>query len=337
MDRADALVERIKTLAGRTHGPAVLEGIGGFASLFSLKPILEAAGGMADPVLVAGTDGVGTKLKLAFRSGRHDTIGVDLVAMCLNDILTTGATPLFFLDYFGTGKLDVGVAESVIAGIAAACKEGGLALVGGETAELPGLYAPGEYDLAGFAVGVVDREKIIDGKSCAAGDVLLGVRSTGLHSNGFSLAQKILFEHAGLTLDSELEDCGTVLEALMPPTALYTKAVKALSPLGPKALAHITGGGLPGNLPRVLPESLTPVVRKGWGVPSIFLHLQRLGNVEEAEMYRTFNMGIGLVVVLAPENVAAAVRALAAVDQNAVVIGELVPRTEPQEDFRWAP
>ncbi len=254
IDAGDELVERIKPFAKATRIPEVLADVGGFAGLCAVP------GGIEEPVLVSGTDGVGTKLKIAFLTGVHDTIGHDLVGMCVNDVVTCGARPLFFLDYFGTGKLDVGVAEKVVAGIAAACKESGCALLGGETAELPGMYAPGEYDLAGFAVGVVAKSKIVDGKAVVDGDVALALPSSGLHSNGYSLARRALLEEAKLALDARPEELGgrSVGEALLAPTRLYARAVQALNEGGVevRAMSHITGGGLPGNVPRVLPEGL---------------------------------------------------------------------------------
>jgi phosphoribosylformylglycinamidine cyclo-ligase len=329
IDEADRLVEKIGSIAKSTHGAGVLEGIGGFASLFSLR---EAGQTMSDPVLVSGTDGVGTKLKLAFEMNRHDTVGIDLVAMCVNDVLTTGATPLFFLDYFGTGKLDAGVAEQVIAGIAEGCRRAGCALVGGETAELPGLYAPGEYDLAGFAVGVVDRSKILQGPSTVRpGAALVGVLSRGLHSNGYSLARKAVLEHAKRRLDEQDPALGrSIGEALLEPTAIYTRAAAGLIDAGALALAHITGGGIPGNLPRVLPDGATAVIeRSTWTVPPVFELVRRSGDVDDAEMFRTFNMGIGLIAVV--PDAGAAVKAVEAAGERAVVIGSIRKRSGDEE------
>jgi phosphoribosylformylglycinamidine cyclo-ligase len=329
IDEADRLVERIAKLAKSTHGPRVLEGIGGFASLFSL-----ADQRMQEPVLVAGTDGVGTKLKLAFEMDRHDTVGIDLVAMCVNDVITTGATPLFFLDYFGTGKLDRGVGEKVVAGIAEGCRRAGCALVGGETAELPGLYAEGEYDLAGFAVGVVDRAKILDGaKHVQPGHACIGVVSRGLHSNGYSLARKAVLERAGKRLADHAPELGrTVGEAMLEPTAIYVAAARAAIDAGAVALAHITGGGIPGNLPRVFPENVVAEIdRSSWSAPPIFGFVQQCGSVEEAEMFRTFNMGIGLIAV-APKDRAADVRsAIEATGERTAIIGSIRARSEEQE------
>lgn len=331
IDRADDLVERIKGLAARARGSGVVGDIGGFASLFSLKPFIEKAGGMDDPLLVSGTDGVGTKLKVAFATGVHDTVGIDLVAMCVNDIITTGAIPLFFLDYFASGRLEVSIGEAVVRGIAEGCVRARCSLVGGETAELPGLYADGEYDLAGFAVGLVDRANVIDGKSVAVGDVVIGVASHGLHSNGFSLARKVLLEHAGLALDATLDGLnGALGPALLTPTAVYVDTVQSLLTQVPvKAMAHITGGGLPGNLPRVLPESVAVHLdRRRWTQPAIFGHIQSLGGVADEEMFRTFNMGVGLAVVVAAGDTDAAVAAVEQAGERAMVIGHVQPRTE---------
>ena len=336
IEQADTLVQRIKKLAAGTRGPQVVGDIGGFASLFALRPLLDAAGGMADPLLVSGTDGVGTKLKVAFAADRHDTIGIDLVAMCVNDVVTTGAKPLFFLDYFASGKLDIDVAEAVVRGIADGCRRGRCSLVGGETAELPGLYAPGEYDLAGFVVGLVDRAKLVDGRTVEPGDAIIGVSSHGLHANGYSLARKVLLETADLALDTTLDGLDhSLADELLVPTALYTDAVQAILTAGPvKAMAHITGGGLPGNLPRVLPEAVTAEVYRGrWTEPPIFGHIQSLGEVAEDEMFRTFNMGIGLVAVVPDAQVEPALAAVRSVDEQAVVIGTIRARDEGGAPF----
>ena len=335
IDRADDLVQRIKALAAKTRGPEVISDIGGFASLFSLKPLLDAAGGMVDPLLVSGTDGVGTKLKVAFAAGRHDTVGIDLVAMCINDIVTTGARPLFFLDYFASGRLDVEVAEAVVQGIAEGCMRGRCSLVGGETAELPGMYPDGEYDIAGFAVGLVDRPKVVDGRKVAPGDAVIGVESHGLHSNGFSLARKVLLEHAGIPLDAALPESERTLgDELLIPTALYTDVVQSVLTASPvHAMAHITGGGLPGNLPRVFPEAVTAHLHRGrWTEPAIFGHIQRLGAVTDEEMFRTFNMGVGLTIVVPADRVSDALAAVESAQAKASVIGEIKARVgdEPQ-------
>lgn len=332
-DLGDTLVDDIQSAARATLGPGVVSGVGGFASLFSLKDALRALAergidwaSMDDPLLVAGTDGVGTKLKLAFAMDRHDTIGTDLVAMCVNDVVTTGAAPLFFLDYYGTGHLELGVASSVIRGIAAACAASGLSLVGGETAELPGLYARGEYDLAGFAVGVVDRARVIDGRDVQVGDVVLGLASSGLHSNGYSLARRVLLERAGLTLDQHVPELGGVLgEVLLAPTKLYTRAVEALLRVcRPRALAHVTGGGIPGNLPRVLPRGVVARLdRAAWPRPPIFDLIAAHGPVERDELERTFNVGLGFLIVVAPDEVETARAALASAGELAHVVGQI--------------
>ena len=323
IDAGDALVERIKRLAAPTRTPHVLEGIGGFAGLCALP------GGLAEPVLVSGTDGVGTKLKVAFATGVHDTVGIDLVAMCVNDVITVGAKPLFFLDYFATGKLHVDVGEAVVRGIAEGCKRAGCALIGGETAELPGMYAEGEYDLAGFTVGVVDRAKILDGKRVVEGDVVLGVASSGLHSNGYSLARRVFEREMGLGMGDRVGELGsTVGEALLTPTRIYARAVSEL--LGAcgdhvHALSHITGGGLPGNVPRVLPEGLgVRIEARSWERPAVFRVIAAGGPVEEAEMRRTFNLGVGMVAVVAREAADRAVAALTGAGEQAWVAGEVI-------------
>jgi phosphoribosylformylglycinamidine cyclo-ligase len=300
IDAGDELVERIKPLARATRIPEVFDDIGGFAGLCRMPADIE------EPLLVSGTDGVGTKLKVAFATGKHDTIGQDLVAMCVNDVVTCGARPLFFLDYFGCGRLELGVAESVIKGIADGCKLAGCALLGGETAELPGMYSDGEYDLAGFAVGVVSAKKLLGPKRVKVGDRVLGVVSSGLHSNGYSLARHVFEKVMGLSYDSMVPELGkTVGEALLVPTTIYAKQVGALTAAlgdGLHALCHVTGGGLPGNLPRVLPEK-TRVEMRLPEVPALFDVIRKAGPVDHDEMLRTFNMGIGLVVV-ADESVA---------------------------------
>jgi phosphoribosylformylglycinamidine cyclo-ligase len=308
IDEGDRLVDLIKPLARPTLRPEVLAGIGGFGGLFALDTKK-----YRNPVLVSGTDGVGTKLKLAFLTGRHDTVGIDLVAMSVNDVAVTGAEPLFFLDYFATGRLRAEEAAQVVKGIAEGCRQAGCALIGGETAELPGFYADGEYDLAGFAVGVVERDRILDGRGVVPGDALVGVASTGLHSNGYSLARKVLLERHALS-DRPVELSGrTIGEALLEPTRIYARDVLALLDEVPvKAIAHITGGGLPGNVPRNLPEGTRAVVRAGtWDVPAVFGLIEREGAVAPDEMYRTFNMGLGLVLVL-PASSAEAARAVLA-------------------------
>jgi phosphoribosylformylglycinamidine cyclo-ligase len=326
IDAGDALVEAIKPYAKRTMRPEVLAGIGGFGALFEISRRYR------EPVLVAGTDGVGTKLKLAFQFARHDTIGIDLVAMSVNDILVQGAEPLFFLDYFACGRLDVATATDVIKGVARGCELAGCALIGGETAEMPGMYAEGEYDLAGFAVGAVEKSRIIDGRSIAPGDVLLGLASSGAHSNGYSLVRRIL-ERARPDLQSDFHG-RPLAEALLEPTRIYVKPLLALmQSIAVKGLAHITGGGLVDNVPRVLPSGCDALIRKSnWPQPPLFAWLQREGNVEEAEMFRVFNCGIGMVVVVAPEQAEAAIGQLTAAGEQVFRIGEIVRAqgAEPQ-------
>ncbi|WP_437589381.1 phosphoribosylformylglycinamidine cyclo-ligase [Sorangium sp. So ce1000] len=323
IDAGDALVERIKRLAKPTRTPEVLADVGGFAGLCTLPA------GLSEPVLVSGTDGVGTKLKVAFATGVHDTVGIDLVAMCVNDVLTVGAKPLFFLDYFATGKLDVDVGEAVVRGIAEGCKQAGCALIGGETAELPGMYADGEYDLAGFAVGVVERSRILDGKRISAGDAVIGVASSGLHSNGFSLARRVLEKEMGLKMGDRVAELGgTVGEALLTPTRIYARAITALLAAcgdAVRGLSHITGGGLPGNLPRVLPDGLGAQLDLGsYQRPAVFQVLQRGGPVDEAEMRRTFNLGVGLIAVVEKGAADRAIEAFAKSGEQAWVLGEVV-------------
>ncbi|EEG09336.1 phosphoribosylformylglycinamidine cyclo-ligase [Pseudogulbenkiania ferrooxidans] len=293
IDAGDALVENIKPFAKRTMRPEVLGGLGGFGALVEISKKYQ------EPVLVSGTDGVGTKLKLAFDWNKHDTVGIDLVAMSVNDILVQGAEPLFFLDYFACGKLDVPQATDVIKGIAAGCEQAGCALIGGETAEMPGMYPVGEYDLAGFAVGVVEKSKVITGRDIKPGDVVLGLKSNGVHSNGYSLVRKII-ERAQPELDAEFDGGKTLREAIIAPTRIYVKPLLALmQQLNVKGMAHITGGGITENTPRVLPENtVAQIDAKSWELPKLFQWLQAEGNVDAQEMYRTFNCGIGMVVIL---------------------------------------
>ena len=320
IDAGDALVERIKPLAKRTMRPEVLTGIGGFGAL------VEISKKYREPVLVSGTDGVGTKLKLAFELNRHDTIGIDLVAMSVNDILVQGAEPLFFLDYFATGKLSLDTAEAVIAGIATGCEQAGCALIGGETAEMPGMYADGEYDLAGFAVGVVEKSRVIGGQAIAPGDVVLGLASSGAHSNGYSLIRKLI-DVSGIGLKSDFHG-QPFADVLMAPTRIYVKSLLALMQhMTVKGMAHITGGGITGNLPRCLPESVAARVdATSWTRPRLFDWLQQVGNVEPDEMLRTFNCGIGMCVVVAAADAAAAMAQLQASGETVWRIGEIVAR-----------
>jgi phosphoribosylformylglycinamidine cyclo-ligase len=329
IDAGDDLVERIKPLARATRIPEVVEDVGGFAGLCGLPADI------SDPLLVSGTDGVGTKLKLAFATGRHDTIGQDLVAMCVNDVVTTGARPLFFLDYFGCGKLDVATAERVIKGIADGCKLAGCALLGGETAELPGMYPEGEYDLAGFCVGVVSRRALLGPPRVKIGDALIAVASSGLHSNGYSLARTVVESKLELSLDSVVPELGrSVADALLAPTRIYARAVRALVEAAAgdlHALCHVTGGGIEGNLPRVLPNGSAARVSLAFPRPPLFELIARGGPVAEAEMRRTFNLGVGLIAVVAPGFVDQALRTLEASGEKAWPLGEVAAAETGQE------
>src|ERR1700736_5030853 len=317
IDAGDELVERIKPVVRRTQRPEVLAGIGGFGGL------VEKPAGYKQPVLVSGTDGVGTKLRLAIDTGRHDTIGIDLVAMCANDVVVQGAEPLFFLDYYATGKLRVAVAEAVVRGIVEGCVQAGAALVGGETAEMPGMYHGEDYDLAGFCVGVVEKDAIIDGTATRARDVVLGLPSSGPHSNGFSMIRKIL-QVTGADLNAPLDGVN-LIDRLMAPTRIYVKPLlRLIADLPVHGLSHITGGGLVENIPRVLPEGLEVVLeRKSWRREAVFEWLQRQGQVADAEMYRVFNCGIGMTIHLAPADADRAIGILRDAGQEALVIGEV--------------
>lgn len=318
IEAGNALVDRIKPHAAKTRRPGVMAGLGGFGSLFEL-PVDK----YKQPVLVSGTDGVGTKLRLAIESGIHNTIGIDLVAMCVNDIAVLGAEPLFFLDYYATGKLDVDIAESVVSGIAEGCLQAGAALVGGETAEMPSMYEDGDYDLAGFCVGVVEKEAVIDGSKVAAGDKLIGLAASGPHSNGYSLIRKIL-ERSGQSLSSAFDDA-TLGEKLLAPTKIYVKSLLQLNEkVSIHALSHITGGGLLENIPRVLPEGVKAVIdASSWQRPAVFDWLQENGNVTDKEMYRTFNNGIGMVIVVAENDVSEALAVLNSAGEQASLIGQI--------------
>jgi phosphoribosylformylglycinamidine cyclo-ligase len=322
IDAGDQLVENIKPFAKRTMRPEVLGGIGGFGAL------VEVSKKFKNPVMVSGTDGVGTKLKLAFHLNKHDTVGQDLVAMSVNDILVQGAEPIFFLDYFACGKLDVAIATDVVKGIAYGCELAGCALIGGETAEMPSMYPEGEYDLAGFAVGLIERENIITGRTILPGDVVLGLASSGAHSNGYSLIRKII-ERSGIDLHAA-NNKQLALD-LLAPTRIYVKPLLALMNAQPamvKGMAHITGGGLTENIPRVLPEAVTAVVnRKSWVAPPVFAWLQEHGKVDDAEMARTFNCGIGMVVIVAKEHAETANAHLQASGETVFAIGEIRSRT----------
>jgi len=318
IEAGESLVERIKPLVQKTQRPECLGNIGGFGGLFEL-PIDR----YHRPVLVSGTDGVGTKLKLAVILDRHDTIGIDLVAMCVNDVLVLGAEPLYFLDYFATGRLSPEHAQSVIAGIATGCEAAGAALIGGETAEMPGMYSPGDYDLAGFCVGVVEKDQIIDGSHIRAGDQVLGLASSGLHSNGYSLARAVL-ERSSATLDQPIGET-TLGEALLAPTRIYVRPILALLKAVPiHGIAHITGGGLPGNIPRVLPGNCDcRIDATAWPRPEIFQWLQSEGSIDDTEMLRTFNCGIGLVIIVSSDTAAQAHEMLEASGETVYRLGEV--------------
>ena len=318
IDAGEALVERIKPIAARTRRAECLGGIGGFGGLFQIDTEK-----YKDPVLVAGTDGVGTKLKLAIESKRHNTIGIDLVAMCVNDIIVCGAEPLFFLDYFATAKLDPDHGEDVVTGIAEGCMQSGAALLGGETAEMPGMYAKNDYDLAGFGVGIIERSEIIDGKALRAGDVILGIHSSGPHSNGYSLIRNII-KSSGAALTDNL-DGKSLIDHLIEPTRIYVKSILALRATTPiSAIAHITGGGLPGNVNRVLTNNVDAVINTSqWQWPVIFNWLQKNGNIATGEMYRTFNCGIGMIVVVRPDAVEQAKSSLIATGEVVSIIGSI--------------
>ncbi|MBK6660860.1 MAG: phosphoribosylformylglycinamidine cyclo-ligase [Proteobacteria bacterium] len=316
IEAGEELVRRIGPGARATHRSGVMGGLGGFGGLFDLR-----ATGYRDPILVSGTDGVGTKLLLAIDSGRHDTIGIDLVAMCVNDVVVQGAEPLLFLDYFATGTLSVETGAAVVNGVARGCVEAGCALLGGETAEMPGMYAASHYDLAGFCVGAVERERLIDGSKVRTGDVLLGLASSGVHSNGYSLVRAIL-ARSGQTLDAAFGD-GTLADALLTPTRIYVKPLlKALARVDIHALAHITGGGLTENIPRVIPDGLSVEIDlHAWRLPTLFTWLRDAGQVAQSEMLKTFNCGIGMVVVVAPEDVDTVSAVLAEAGEQVTRIG----------------
>ncbi len=318
IEAGDELVERIKPAVKRSMRPEVLAGLGGFGALFEI-PVDR----YRKPVLVSGTDGVGTKLRLAIETGRHDTIGIDLVAMCANDVVVQGAEPLYFLDYYATAKLDVDVAEAVIKGIVEGCIQAGAALIGGETAEMPGMYAAGDYDLAGFCVGIVEKDAIIDGSKTHSGDVVIGLPSSGPHSNGYSLIRKLL--QTGKATTATKLSSGTLFDALLQPTRIYVKPLLALAKKVPvHGMAHITGGGLTENIPRVVPDGLEVVLSaKTWTRPEAFDWLQKTGNIADAEMYRTFNCGIGMTVTVAAEHADKALQTLREHGEQPAVIGEI--------------
>ena len=329
IDAGNTFVKMIKPLVKATSRPEVLADIGGFGGLFSLN-----TGKYKNPVLVSGTDGVGTKLKLAFMADRHDTVGIDLVAMCVNDIIVQGAEPLFFLDYLATGKLDPEKGAAIVKGIAEGCMQAGCALIGGETAEMPGFYADGEYDMAGFTVGVVERENLIDGSSITVGNRLIGLASSGLHSNGYSLARKVIFDRMGLGLNDQLPGLGrSVADELLTPTRIYVKSIlNLLRDFQINGIAHITGGGLLENVPRVLPNGCKAVIGKeSWQVPPLFRLLQEGGNIDDDELLRTFNCGIGMVLAVPEKDADEVLIRLSGLNEQAVVIGE-VAKCEPGKE-----
>jgi phosphoribosylformylglycinamidine cyclo-ligase len=332
IDAGNEIVRRIRALARSTYTPGVLSDIGSFGGLFQLEP-----GRFREPVLVSSADGVGTKLKIAFLTNRHDTVGVDLVNHCVNDILVQGAEPLFFLDYLSTGRLSPEVGERIVGGMAGACRDNGCALLGGETAEMPGFYADGEYDLAGFIVGVVERSRLINGRTVAVGDAIVGVPSSGLHTNGYSLARRIVFDHLQLNVDSHVPELGTTVgAALLTPHRSYLGMIRPLLDGGRiKAMAHITGGGITENLPRVLPHGTAAIVdARAWEPPPIFQWLQRAGSVPADDMRRTFNMGIGLAIVTAADRAEQLIGELQARGgRDAKVIGEVVAGEPPSVSY----
>ena len=320
IDAGDLFVQKIKPYVKATFRPEVLTDIGGFGGLFALKKY-------KDPVLVSGTDGVGTKLKIAFLTNRHDTVGIDLVAMCVNDIIVQGAEPLFFLDYFATGRLKPKEHSDIVKGIAAGCKQSGCALIGGETAEMPSFYTEDEYDLAGFAVGVVEKKKIINGSKIKPGDKLIGLASSGLHSNGYSLVRKALLEASGYTVNDVLPELGKPLgEVLLTPTRIYAKTILTLmKEFDLRGMAHITGGGITENTPRMLPKGATALIRKGtWDIPPIFTLIQKKAGVDDEEMYRDFNMGIGMVLAVPAKQAGAVMKKAKKLGEKAFLIGEIV-------------
>ncbi len=333
IDKANSLVDSIKKIASQTRRPGVMGDIGGFGGLFSLS-----LDNLKRPVLVSSTDGVGTKLKIAFELDKHDTIGIDLVAMCVNDIVVQGAKPLFFLDYLSMGHLKIETAEEVIKGIGEGCRQAQCALIGGETAEMPGFYSGSEYDLAGFAVGVVDDSKIVDGSEIRPGCQLVGIASSGIHSNGFSLVRKICFELMKLKVEDYVTDLGKTLgEELLTPTRIYARPLMNLLRDFPvRGIAHITGGGIPDNILRVIPDRCKVRIRKGsWEVPPVFNFLQKAGNIEEYEMMRTFNCGIGMIAVVPKDAADEVLQRLAGMDEKAYIIGDIVGRKDNSEPIEW--
>jgi len=329
IDKANRLVTNIRDVVSSTYTKGVITEIGGFAGLFALDHDK-----YKNPVLVSSTDGVGTKLKIAFMTGVHSSVGIDLVAMCVNDIVVTGAAPLFFLDYFATGKLEEDVAKAVIQGIAEGCKQAGCALIGGETAEMPGMYPENEYDLAGFAVGVVDRDRIIDGSDISVGHEIIGIASSGLHSNGYSLVRKLIFEEMGFSNTDTLEEVpgGTIGEILLTPTRIYVKTIlNLLKSFSIHGIVHITGGGFQDNIPRVLPDQCKAVINKGsWYVHPIFKFLQRKGNIPEDEMLRTFNCGIGMIIIVPAFESQEVLLQLKALNEEPFLLGHIEERSQDE-------
>lgn len=329
IEAGNQFVQKIKPLVKATFRPEVMTEIGGFGGLFSLNTAK-----YKNPVLVSGTDGVGTKLKLAFLADKHDTVGIDLVAMCVNDIIVQGAEPLFFLDYLATGHLDPDKAAQIVAGIAEGCKQAGCALIGGETAEMPGFYSDGEYDMAGFTVGVVEKDQIIDGSSITVGNKLIGIASSGLHSNGYSLARRIIFDRMGLGIHDQLPGMGaTVAETLLTPTKIYVRAMlNLLKNFRINGIAHITGGGLTDNVPRILPKLCKASFKlDSWQRPPVFSLLEEAGKVDQFEMYRTFNMGIGMVLSVAEQDVDDILTRLQGLGETAWLVGEVQTRRQDEE------
>jgi len=333
IDKANSLVDAIKKIASGTRRPGVMGDIGGFGGLFSLN-----LDNIKRPVLVSSTDGVGTKLKIAFELDKHDTIGIDLVAMCVNDIIVQGAKPLFFLDYLSMGKLRTGIAEAVIKGIGDGCLQAQCALIGGETAEMPGFYSENEYDLAGFSVGVVDDSKIVDGSEIKPGCQLVGIASSGIHSNGFSLVRKVCFELLKLKVEDHVDDLGKTLgEELLTPTRIYTRPLlNLLRDFPVHGIVHVTGGGIPDNVLRVVPDRCKVRIRKeSWDVPPVFDFLQKAGNIEEYEMLRTFNCGIGMIAMVPGDVAGEVLQRLEGMDEKAFIIGDIVERKGNSEPIEW--
>lgn len=334
IDKATDFVETVKKIAKETTRSGVMGEIGGFGGLFSLN-----LSNLERPVLVSSTDGVGTKLKIAFMMDKHDTVGIDLVAMCVNDIIVQGAKPLFFLDYLSMGKLETRIATDIIKGIAQGCKAANCALIGGETAEMPGLYKENEYDLAGFSVGIVDNDKIVDGSEIHVGHKLIGIASNGLHSNGYSLVRKICFDVMKLKIDTHIPEFGKTLgEELLEPTRIYSQTIESIiKDLPVHGLAHVTGGGIPENIVRVIPKACKALIKKGsWEIPPVFTFVQQGGNVSEKEMMRTFNNGIGMIAIVPEKSAQEVMERLAAMEEKCFVIGEIVKRDASDTQIEWA-